>query len=204
MPRLTTLVPRTPMGFLLSCEQCQTTFEKNIELSQYKFALWNGLDSDDRILTDSEEITGVKYGIAIVRQEHDGVGFYNLGAKSSNPSIVNKYINEIGQYENFVSEFQEKTRQLFRIAKKFKFKVSSSLVKTKKLGHQFGNLYLTEREYECVNYLIRGKTAEEIAIILNISKRTAEAHVQNIKRKMNCYNQFRLGYLLGRLGIGMN
>ena len=67
-----------------------------------------------------------------------------------------------------------------------------------------GSLYLTVREYECVDYLIRGKTAEEIAIILNISRRTAETHVQNIKRKMNCYNQLRLGYLLGRLGIGMN
>src|SRR3989338_8040869 len=122
MPRLTTLVPRTPMGFLLSCEQCQTTFE-------------------------------------------------------------------------------EKTNPLFRIAKKFKLSVSSNSVKTKKLGHQFGSLYLTVREYECVDYLIRGKTAEEIAIILNISKRTVETHVQNIKRKMNCYNQFRLGYLLGRLDI---
>lgn len=176
-------------------------FEKNIELSQYKFALWNGLDSDDRILTDSKEITGVEYGIAIVKQEQDGVSFYNLGAKSADPSIVNKYINEVNQYENFVSAFQEKAIDLFRVAKKFKMNVCFDSVKSKKPEYRFRNLYLTKREHECVTYLIRGKTAEEIAIILNISKRTVETHVQNIKRKMNCYNQFRLGYLLGRFGI---
>jgi DNA-binding CsgD family transcriptional regulator len=107
----------------------------------------------------------------------------------------------VSQYESFILEFQEKAKTLINIAKKLKFSVSSEPTKTKKSGYQFGNLYLTEREFECINYLTRGKTAEEIAIILNISKRTVETHVNNIKRKMNCYNQFRLGYLLGRIGI---
>ncbi len=71
----------------------------------------------------------------------------------------------------------------------------------KKSGYQFGNLYLTKREFLCVTYMALGKTAEEIAIILSISKRTVETYIQNIKRKMNCFNQFRLGYLLGQLGI---
>src|SRR3990167_6966509 len=37
-------------------------FEKNIELSQYNYVLWNGLDKDNSILDDSERITGVRYG----------------------------------------------------------------------------------------------------------------------------------------------
>jgi len=51
------------------------------------------------------------------------------------------------------------------------------------ISYRFGNLYLTKREHECVTYLIRGKTAEEMAMILSISKRTAETHVQISKEK---------------------
>lgn len=189
--------------YLKKCYPKIGAFEQNIELSQYNWVLWNGLDADDRIITDSKEITGVKYGIAIVNKEEDGFGFYNIGTVSSNPGIVNKYINEISQYENFITEFQEKCNGLIRTAKKFKLDLKPGLRTnlTNKPGYHFGNLYFTQREFQCINYLVRGKTAGEIAIILNISKRTVETHIQNIKRKMNCFNQFRLGYLLGELGI---
>lgn len=178
-------------------------FEQNETLSDYKFLLWNGLDKDDSILTDSREIIGVEHGIALVQKENDGFGFYNLGTKSSNPSIINKYINSIPQYEKFILAFQEKARTLMREAKKIKFGNHSSPIITResKLGYQTGNPHLTARELQCIDYLSLGKTAEEIAIILNISKRTVESHVQNIKQKLNCYNQFRLGYLLGRMRI---
>lgn len=180
-------------------------FEKNVELSQYNYILWTGLDRNDPILIDSKEMLGVEYGITIIKQETDGYGFYNLGAKSADSAIINKYVNSIDQYENFILDFQEKAGPILRAAKNLKFSINSGLTieRCKKLGYQFGDLYLTEREFECVNYLIRGKTAEEIAIILDISKRTVETHIQNIKRKMNCFNQFRLGYLLGRLGINI-
>lgn len=180
-------------------------FEQNTELSQYNYILWNGLDKNDPILIDSKEMLGVEYGITIIKQEEDGFGFYNLGAKSADSSIINRYVNSLDQYENFILSFQEKANTMLRVAKNLKLCLNSeSAIKgAKKSGYQFGNLYLTERELECVNYLSRGKTAEEIAIILNISKRTVETHIKNIKRKMNCYNQFRLGYLLGRLGINL-
>ncbi len=45
---------------------------------------------------------------------------------------------------------------------------------------------LTERESVCLFYLIRGKSASEIGQMLNISKRTVESHIENIKIKMNC------------------
>jgi len=176
-------------------------FEQNTKLSSYSSVLWNGLDNDDRILIDSKDILGVEYGIAIVKRKQDGFGFYNLGTKSSDPSIINKYINELDSYENFLLIFQEKARAIIHTAKKLKLRLEDTTNTNIKSGYQFGNLYLTKREFQCINYLIRGKTAEEISVILNISKRTAETHIKNIKEKMNCFNQFRLGYLLGRMGI---
>lgn len=44
---------------------------------------------------------------------------------------------------------------------------------------------LTRRESECLFLLIRGKSAKEIALFFEISHRTVEAHIENIKQKMN-------------------
>lgn len=45
---------------------------------------------------------------------------------------------------------------------------------------------LTQRESECFFYLARGKTANQIAAIFSISKRTVEKHIANIKIKLDC------------------
>lgn len=59
-------------------------------------------------------------------------------------------------------------------------------------------LNLTKREMECVNLLTNGKSSVEIGMLLNISARTAEKHIDNIKGKLNCYKLCRLGYLVGK------
>ena len=54
------------------------------------------------------------------------------------------------------------------------------------------SLLLTERQQECLSLLIRGKTAKQIANILDISLRTVEEHIIKIKQKLNCYNKSQL------------
>ncbi len=44
---------------------------------------------------------------------------------------------------------------------------------------------LTSREIKCLSLLSIGKSAKEIARILEISPRTIETHVLNIKKKLN-------------------
>lgn len=43
---------------------------------------------------------------------------------------------------------------------------------------------LTKREKEIFNLLIKNKTTEEIAIILNISKKTVRNHISNVMQKL--------------------
>lgn len=45
---------------------------------------------------------------------------------------------------------------------------------------------LSRRELDCVFYLLRGKTNKEIAKHLNLSSRTVESYLQNIKFKWQC------------------
>lgn len=42
----------------------------------------------------------------------------------------------------------------------------------------------TQRETECLFLLLRGKTAKDIGVFLEISKRTVEQYIENIKNKM--------------------
>ena len=45
---------------------------------------------------------------------------------------------------------------------------------------------LSDREKQCVYYLVRGKTAKEIAKVLNLSPRTIEFYVGRLKVKWGC------------------
>ncbi|RJF78280.1 hypothetical protein D3877_24560 [Azospirillum cavernae] len=48
---------------------------------------------------------------------------------------------------------------------------------------------LSERERECLTWMIQGKTSWEIGKILGITERTTDFHVGNILRKMDCRNR---------------
>jgi len=54
------------------------------------------------------------------------------------------------------------------------------------LSDNFQDFDISKREAVCLFYLIRGKTAKEIGLILGISKRTAEKHLESIRAKFNC------------------
>lgn len=52
--------------------------------------------------------------------------------------------------------------------------------------------YLTKRQADCLHYYMQGYTIKEIGIILNISSRTVEFYIENIKLKLNCTSRQQL------------
>lgn len=52
-----------------------------------------------------------------------------------------------------------------------------------------GDFPLTERQSECLFYLLRGFTVPMIAERLAVSKRTVESHIENIKLKAGCFTK---------------
>lgn len=53
-------------------------------------------------------------------------------------------------------------------------------------------LKLTLRESECLMGILHGMTAKSIAEKLNLSKRTIEFYIENIKNKFGCHTKFEL------------
>lgn len=57
------------------------------------------------------------------------------------------------------------------------------------LNKEYSPLDVTFQQEKCLFYLIRGKSAKEIAEILNISPRTVERHISLMKERLNCYSK---------------
>ena len=54
------------------------------------------------------------------------------------------------------------------------------------------NVELTERQLQCAEYLLQGKTAREMAELLGLSRRTVEYYLCNVKSKLECKNKAEL------------
>lgn len=108
------------------------------------------------------------------------------------------YLNQINFYQQFSLYFKSKAGSLMRSAKLNKqctvlaskpVKNTSQEVGTediaKGLSVNFDNdPIFTEKEIECACHLLLGKTAYEISVVMNISKRTVEKHIENMKDKV--------------------
>lgn len=51
---------------------------------------------------------------------------------------------------------------------------------------------ITDRQLECLFYLLRGKSAVDIAALLDLSNRTVETHIENLRQKLNCSKKSEL------------
>ncbi len=60
------------------------------------------------------------------------------------------------------------------------------------LGENFPNVALTRREAQCMRLFLDGKTIAEVAQHLNLSPRTIEFYMKNMKKKLNCRRKTEL------------
>lgn len=71
-------------------------------------------------------------------------------------------------------------------------------------NHKFQDEYdflLTNRERDCLKKLLSGKTAKMAAKELNISSRTVESHLGNLKKKLHVRTKYELIIECNRLGF---
>lgn len=60
------------------------------------------------------------------------------------------------------------------------------------IQNEYPKSELTKREAQCLFYLLRGKTQKQIGKIFNISHRTVEHFISNIKSKFGCTSKAEL------------
>ncbi len=98
-----------------------------------------------------------------------------------------------------VSQFSDITNHnLIDLSKLLKISTEGNSIKIPRkqieymLEDNLSNSLLSSRQSECLFFLLRGKTAKQIAKILNLSFRTVEEYIEQMKIKLNCSTKSEL------------
>jgi len=73
-----------------------------------------------------------------------------------------------------------------------KHQPSEAVAKDYQLDENANPLDLSKRELECLFLMLRGRTAQQTANVLQLSRRTVESYLDNMKNKFGCLNKSEL------------
>lgn len=162
------------------------------------------------LTTDALQIyqdNGYKHGICIVRTGKDFIEQYAFATPTERSKLIDFCYTNRELMENFIMYFKVRGISLIKTANKNPFYANDfcvHIIETKdkeepykKFREQIklnkihllvnsDDIVITLREYQCLMHLSKGKSAKEIGKILNISCRTVESHLANIKTKTGC------------------
>jgi len=144
-------------------------------------------------------------------------GFYFTSTKN-NYKIVDEYVNNIELFERFTLYFKEKFSAIlseeevkkasFSTVSPFVFeennpktldeeKYIQELISDIPIHKLFLNIHgkevhLSMQEFKCLAWISRGKTAKEVARIMDLSPRTVESYMDNVKFKTKIESRSKL------------
>lgn len=187
-----------------------------------QYILWDTVERKKQTKNLHEDFMSFDQGhtFSIALNNKNCREYFHFGAKLGNSSINEKYLQWLSELKLFTLYFKDKIAGHKELSAAYDLKLkliqNAGGYLTKKdtnnvIHEKFYNAmvfdriyfnndtYITKREFECMHWTSIGKTAEDIAEILNISIRTVKAHIINIKNKLGCRNQFQLGMMYEKL-----
>lgn len=133
--------------------------------------------------------------------------------QKDNPGVT-FYLNNLDFLNKFVEHFRMAASTLINEAYKTRITVPAQFVKSLEAEPSYHKMIdslvanftipveftdkanllhqLTDKEILCLCYYLMGKTAAEIAVIFDISPKTASAHLYNARLKLKCKNRSEL------------
>ena len=158
----------------------------------------------------------IDYKIIFIEKLENGCQGFSFAVNPNNNSSVRPAIlNHIPLLECFIRQFKQNGKDILQrtleyqlpfekylgddfkrsptpliasleVQNKIKFLIQMGIL------HPTDDIFLSPRQKECMRYLLRGYTASDTALLLNLSKRTVESYIDHIKLKMNCYSKLEL------------
>lgn len=190
----------------------------------YRFNLWKCMPDPCQEIFGEARNFNIDHGVTLIEKGKEFNETWHFGTTSDNHGIYDLYVNKTDLLERFTHYFRDQAKPLIGKAEKerqqlimpeehqhshdiqdevqqtvFDEFITQTTLKRLYLGKEHGNTYLTAREMECIHWLKKGKSVEEIALILNMKTSTAQSHIENIKKKFDCYKQFSLGYNIAKI-----
>jgi DNA-binding CsgD family transcriptional regulator len=170
---------------------------------------------------------GLRHTFTLAQKTERGHEFFHFATDKHNPSINQFYLSQLDLLNLFIFYFKDKVAQspILSRAYQIKFSVDSthgsfddngSLVKANDqlLRESFLNdisidkkiileesKSLTKTDISILAWMHHGKTAHDIARLLNIAEVTVNKRLAMMKNKLGCYTQFQLGEQFSKLNF---
>jgi LuxR family transcriptional regulator, quorum-sensing system regulator SolR len=140
---------------------------------------------------------------------HDNFSeYFFIYTPKSDRNAINTYLSNLEEIEKFCfAYFKKRAKDLIVEAdakKLIKPWAENKYSSAKPICNIEFQKRLTRKEMVVGYMLIEGKSAREISEIFNISKRTVENHIYNMKEKLNCSRKSKLIEALMKLSYKIN
>lgn len=173
------------------------------------YFLWSEMNDKDPIYQQGREFFNIDNGITFVVKRKDATLLYIFAANRDNHAINNFYAGNIDLLQRFIHYFTNQAQPIIKEAEQNRVylptpqKIDSNRVNNiilsdalraeflKKtevpkyyLLNESDELYLTKKQAEYATLFLKGLSAKQIARNMNISYRTVEGHLHDIKIKL--------------------
>lgn len=189
-------------------------FDKPIKSGRY-LAL-KDLDIPDVQLKVARESFNADYWFNIIETQDDYYDITGFATHRNNSTIIDTYLNDFDVYQHFLFYFKDKAHALIENAemnrvlqpslrydqskitmldenkiRKENF-YAQTPIKKYYLNPEDSNKYITQREFDCLNLMAKGKQIKEIARDLMLAPRTIESYLNNIRTRLGCRSRSQL------------
>jgi DNA-binding CsgD family transcriptional regulator len=173
------------------------------------YFLWSEMDAKDAVYQQGREFFNIDNGISFVVKRNDTTLLYIFAADRDNNTINNFYAGNIDLLQRFIHYFTNQAQPLIKEAAKNRVYLSTpqeinlervnNIILTDSLRNEFlkktevaryyllnesDSLYLTKKQADYASLFIKGLSAKQIARKMDVSFRTVEGHLQDIKVKI--------------------
>ena len=141
---------------------------------------------------------GIDHGIFMIQPQAGYCDFFAFAAKKENERVMNVYLNKMDVLKNFTLHFKTHAASLIKQANNNKIVLPFhkdpldfiDSCSTNSLALE--KIKLSKRQFECASLIMQGKTVREIAEQIQLSPRTIESYLNNLKSKLHCNNRTEL------------
>lgn len=193
-----------------------------------RYVLWHLVEREGKAeeLYQSGIEFGLYYIFTIIEHGPLEQNYYHFAAKANKDYMNEFYFRHIDLLEQFIAHYKHalllnnRLNRAYKIPYKIKDSEGSHRIKVDQsytLTAENINYYLTSlntgqskslsapelsrRELQCALYLLEGKTAAEMAQVLNISPRTVEVYIIRLKKRFGSKNKVQLARHLVEAGL---
>lgn len=150
-----------------------------------------------KMLLDAALNFNTSNGISIAEKHPEYIEYFCFATTLDNTRIINNfYLNNLDVLKQYGYTFREKAQQLIQNSEKTPIQLLSEKAwQLPSKSHEINSplsVLLSNRQAQCADLLLKGMTSKQIGRALDLSPRTIEGYIEDMKIKLQCQNKASL------------